>query len=266
MSKNNGKSTFAYFLRIAGVLTLICSVVALMLAVVNMVTKDTIEENTTKEKIEAVSRIFGEISGTKVDESGEHEVILVYSNEKYTGYVVTVKPQGYGGEIEMLVGINRDHTVKGVEIINMSETPGVGSRVKSDPNFLPQFTGKSGELTVGENVDGISGASISSRAVTAGINEALSVVVNVDETEVTEKESVETESVTAGTTATPEVESESGEPESYIDPSSVGEGDGANYYFPGDNKDVADNDATYDMEHDTNGTDAESDSDAPETT
>ena len=258
MSKN--KNTAAYFLRIAGVLTLICSVIALMLAVVNAVTKDTIAENTQKEKVEAISRIFGDVDDVETNTVEDHEINFVFCKDMLVGYTVTVKPQGYGGEIEMLVGIERGGSVQGIEIINMSETPGVGSRVKSDPGFLPQFKGMTGKLTVGDNVDAISGASISSKAVTAGGNEALSIEVDVSEYEkgaspATEKDTEQpTESAAEPETQT-EQPMETAE-DTHIDAALVGQGDQPWEYRPSDNVVVAVRDTTYYLEHET--TDTES--------
>ncbi len=258
MSKN--KNTAAYFIRIAGVLTLICSVIALMLAVVNAVTKDTIAQNTQKEKVEAISRIFGEVDEVETDTVEDHEINFVYSKDMLVGYTVTVKPQGYGGEIEMLVGIERGGSVQGIEIINMSETPGVGSRVKSDPGFLPQFKGMTGTLTVGGNVDAISGASISSKAVTAGVNEALSVSVNIANYEngsapVTEMETETQTGIETETAKQTEQPAET-EEETHIDAALIGEGEQAWEYRPSDNVVVAVRDTTYYLEHET--TDTES--------
>ena len=262
MSKN--KNGAAYFIRIAGVLTLICSVIALMLALVNAMTKDTIAANTEKEKIEAISRIFGEVDEVESYSVEEHEVNLVLYKDGVRGYAVTVKPQGYGGEIEMLVGIEPGGSVVGIEIINMSETPGVGSRVKSDPDFLPQFKGMTGTLAVGDNVDAISGASISSKAVTAGVNEALSVefdaaaeAAKLGKDAASGEDTADTEPETGPDTETEEItELTETEEETHIDSALIGAGDQAYDYRPSDNAVVAVRDTTYYLEHET--TDTES--------
>ena len=283
MSKNNRseKSTAAYFLRIAGVLTLICSVVALMLAAVNAVTKNRIEENTNNEKLRAVSRIFGEVDEVIPVEGTDPEILLVVKDGATPGYCVSVLPQGYGGEIDMLVGVCPDRSVKGVEIISMSETPGVGSRVKSDENFLPQFAGKSGPFEPGNGADAISGASISSRAVMDGVNAAitadfdfiaaaqkagLTVVTPSGEDDTTDG----TESAVPDTTAAPDTTAPpettaipvvtDTQPETYIDPASVGGyGEGENY--PADNMYVETMDTTglYQEHETTDTTTAETD-------
>ena len=71
----------------------------------------------------------------------------------------------------LMVGFRADQTLVGVQILSHSETPGLGARV-SDASYLGQYAGKSGTLTLGENVDAISGATISSRAVLSGVKEA----------------------------------------------------------------------------------------------
>lgn len=220
-NKNSEKSTefnTAYFLRIIGVLTAICGVVALMLSTVNMMTKDVIEENTKAETAAAVAKIFPEL--TKTEQFGTTEdgdVLLAIAGDRIVGYCVSTSSQGYGGEISMMVGIGCDMTVKGVRIISMSETAGLGSKTKND-SFLDLFKGSSGPFEVGNNVDAISGATISSKAVTDGVNKALKVKVDLkgaaskfglklegDTEEVTPTESEDTEVKTEVTdTAAPE--------------------------------------------------------------
>ncbi len=278
MSRNKSEnSTAAYFLRIAGVLTLICSVVALMLAAVNAVTKNKIAENINNEKLQAVSRIFGEVDGVIPVEGTDPEIILVEKDGATPGYCVSVLPQGYGGEIDMLVGISPDGTIKGVEIISMSETPGVGSRVKSDEKFLPQFAGKSGPFEPGNGVDVISGASISSKAVMEGLNKATSLdfdfetaasnagltidvpVETDDTTDTAEPETTSAPETTQSPETTVPVVTDT-QPDTYIDPYAVG-GYGEGENNPSDNMYVETVDTTglYQEHETTDTTTAETD-------
>ncbi|MCL2081333.1 MAG: FMN-binding protein [Oscillospiraceae bacterium] len=90
-------------------------------------------------------------------------------------YVFEVSPKGYGGEIEMLVGISSGGDVTGVAIVKMNETPGIGTKV-GEPAFLGRFIGKRAGVSVGRgsnNVDAVTGATVSSRAVAAGVSLAL---------------------------------------------------------------------------------------------
>ena len=92
-----------------------------------------------------------------------------------SGYVVEVTPSGFGGEIDMVVGISADGTVTGVSIISMSETSGLGANATKE-GFRAQYLGKTGALAVskdGGEIDALTGATITSRAVTRGVNSAL---------------------------------------------------------------------------------------------
>jgi len=90
------------------------------------------------------------------------------------GWAVLVKPRGYGGPIEMLVGIDTQGRVTGVKILNHRETVGLGAKIV-DPKFLNQFKGKTNAdaLEPKKDIEAITGATISSRAVCAGVKEAL---------------------------------------------------------------------------------------------
>jgi electron transport complex protein RnfG len=95
------------------------------------------------------------------------------------GYAIKVVASGSQGSIEMMVGVDAEGTVTGVSIVSNSETSGIGSRVMANENgVLDQFQGKSaadGTLTVGSNVTAISGATVSTKGVTTGVNAALAV-------------------------------------------------------------------------------------------
>lgn len=276
------KGDVGYYIRIAGVLTLICSFVALMLALVNMLTKDRIKALELEDKKSAVAQIFGDIDDALLyDAYTESEVYIAVKDGGAVGYCVSVVSQGYGGEISMMVGLDTSKNVVGVRIISMSETPGVGSKTQND-SFLSQYAGKNGPFTVGDNVDGISGATISSKGVTAGVNLALE--ANVDlraaaealglKTEVAygtgsaDADSITPDDITADAdTSESEFDSESRpaqavtnpmtqNEETHIDPSSVGMYQNAQYY-ESDTSYTYTKDTGYYMQKET--TDTESD-------
>lgn len=90
------------------------------------------------------------------------------------GYVLKIRTTGYSGEIVALVGIDRDFRIMGVKILTQNETPGLGAKI-IEKNFLAQFIGKPSEkifLKVDNKdgeIDAITSATISSRAITNGI-------------------------------------------------------------------------------------------------
>ena len=185
-----------FILQVAGTLTAICLVVAALLGVVNAVTAGRIEainfENTAM-SLKAVAETANEFNteeltdamtgaasaqGAKVTEAYE-----VKAGGENIGYAFKMVASGSQGNIEMIVGVDADNTVTGVSIVSNKETAGIGSKVM-DNNALPsgvgvldQFIGKSGagSLTVGKTVDAISGATVSSKGVTKGVNAALAV-------------------------------------------------------------------------------------------
>ncbi len=175
-------------IRIAVVLFLIVGITALMLALVNALTFKTIEKNQQEKIGLAMSEVLPADSYEPVDmeipEDGE--VSAVYAAKgadgSVLGYCVQTTTIGFGGEIEAVFGVSKENKITKAKIVSMSETPGVGTKT-NDEAFLSRFEDKSGTLTVtkGEvkaetEVAAISGATVSSRAVTAGANAALGIV------------------------------------------------------------------------------------------
>ena len=168
----------SYYIRIAGSLLLICMVTALLLAAVNLLTRDVIAENARREKEEAIALLYP--SFVRMEElpvlgeaEGVHTVYAVYEESGMAGYVVDLETTGFGGPINMMVGISPEGVVSGVRVVSHSETPGFGSRA-AEQAYLAAYTGKGGELVLGADIDAVSGATISSRAILAGVNLALS--------------------------------------------------------------------------------------------
>ena len=97
------------------------------------------------------------------------------------GYVIQVKSKGYGDFIEYTVGITNEGNINGISIISISETPGLG--MNAEKVIKPQFVDKTatqfsvvknGQLTDSTTqIEAISGATITSRAVTEGVNVAV---------------------------------------------------------------------------------------------
>ena len=104
--------------------------------------------------------------------AGVYEVMRY---ENHIGYAVSVIPSGFSGDIEMLVGIDHNGDIAGVRVLSMSETPNVGSKV-ADSDYLAGYEGKTGSLVLGSDIDAISGATVSSKGVTSGVNAALAAV------------------------------------------------------------------------------------------
>ena len=172
------ESSALYFLRIGGTLLLICAIVALVLSFVNTVTQEKIAQNETEQKRTAMVELFGsdKIEYTELDrlESDGERVEAVYrvaEDGSTVGYSVLVLSPGFGGDVQLMVAATADKTVIGVKIVSMSETPGLGTRV-DDADYLSQYAGLTAGLSASE-VDMISGATKSSKAVLNGVVDAL---------------------------------------------------------------------------------------------
>lgn len=175
----------AYIARLALTLLIITSLVALLLSGVNMITKDRIAAAKAEKTARAISAVLesGETAQeVTFDASANPLVTKVYANE--FGYAVQVAPAGFGGNIDMMVGVDKTGAVTGISIISHTETAGLGAmaadKTAKGEAFREQFAGLSGELAVGDQIDAISGATITSKAVTQGVNAALALVATMD--------------------------------------------------------------------------------------
>ena len=96
------------------------------------------------------------------------------------GFVIETVTQGYADEISVLVGVDNDGAVTGLVVKEMHETLGLGMNGLLDWQFLAQFLSTSGEAEVGATVDAITGATVTSKAVTRSVNSAVAYVTGAD--------------------------------------------------------------------------------------
>ena len=107
-------------------------------------------------------------------------VEAVDASGKALGYIFNITTsKGYGGDIQLTVGIQSDGTVSGYSVLSISETAGLGMKA-TEPSFYNQYVNKQADKFVvskdggdGEQIDALSGATITSRAVTGAVNAAL---------------------------------------------------------------------------------------------
>ncbi len=168
----------SHMLRLALTLLAIAAVVAAALAGVNAFTAPritAINEAKTKAAIEAVLPGGGEKLESFPDDTGI--VQAVYASDK--GYAIQVAPNGFSGAIVMMVGV-ADGKVVDISVITQGETPSLGAEIASSSAkgqaFRGQFQGLGGELAVTQDggvIDALTSATITSRAVTQGVNAAL---------------------------------------------------------------------------------------------
>lgn len=198
MSKEKVQMDPAYIIKLTVTLFLTCVIVAAALGGVNAVTEEKIDEINGENTVTAMKAVVADPDNTTFSDalpltdemtaaSGSVTLDSVYEAQaggSTAGYAIKVVASGSQGKIEMMVGVDAEGVVTGVSIVKNSETSGIGSKVMtnmptaSGVGVLSQFEGKSaddGVLTVGANVDAISGATVSTRGVTNGVNAALAV-------------------------------------------------------------------------------------------
>ena len=177
-------------------LLIISAVAALLLALTNSVTASTIAQRNEQANAEARKLVlesaqdFEEVKDVKTDNSKGVEVSEIYeakdASGNTVGYTLKVLPSGYGGTIELMVGIDSAKgQVSGINVVSNSETAGLGAK-SPDPEFSDQYKGKPlEELSVLKNgtpgdteIKAISGATITSTAVTNGVDAAIEVYNN----------------------------------------------------------------------------------------
>ena len=182
-----------YIIKLTVTLFVTCVIVAGLLGLVNSVTEGPIAEKNKTKTAAAIQEVLPEMEGSPAVVELTDEMTAAASGAGATiteayeaqaggsviGYALKIVASGSQGNIEMMVGVDAEGTVTGVSIVKNSETSGIGSKVMNNENgVLDQFIGKSaadGTLAVGRNVDAISGATVSSRGVTTGVNAALAV-------------------------------------------------------------------------------------------
>lgn len=174
-------------LRMCFALTVIGAACAALLAFVNSKTSAVIEKNKGGAKLEAAAEILPAFDNDPVQDTvklndGTRDV--VFYRARKAGHLVgaafeAISPNGYSGEISMLIGVDTAGVVTGVRILKHLETPGLGAKIET-PEFRDQFIGASRSKPEtwavkkdGGTFDQITGATISSRAVTSAIAQGL---------------------------------------------------------------------------------------------
>lgn len=164
------------------VLTVILVVAAVALAVTNLVTEGPISQRNLGEAQAALEEMFPEADAgasgfeqMSVEESGGLGfAYTVKQDGQVIGYAIQNTVQGYGGPIELTIGLGGGMELRGLRVggTEFNETEGLGAKAK-EASFTGQFQGKTPPLTLNGDVSGISGATVTSRAVVDGVNDGV---------------------------------------------------------------------------------------------
>ena len=184
-------------------ITVITLVAGLALGVVQDITADPIAKQEAQAKQDAYKAVFADADSFEtvdvdadamqsyLDENGyaaqsiDETMLAKDASGNELGYAFTVTTsEGYGGDIQMTVGITADGSISGISFLSISETAGLGMKAREE-SFYGQYVGVQADQFYvskdggeGEPIDAISGATITSRAVTGGVNAAIAYFQN----------------------------------------------------------------------------------------
>lgn len=167
-------------------LLLISLIAALSLGYVNEITEDKIAEQRAlaneraRKAVSSEADTFNEIDISDIEDALVVEGFEAIKDEMVVGYIFKTIPKGYGGSLEVIVGIDNNGTISGVRIGSHTETPGLGAKA-TDETFYNQYENMSANQMISVSktqssdteIQAISGATITSEAVTRGVNSAI---------------------------------------------------------------------------------------------
>ena len=175
------------------------AIMAVMVLSITLATGELANKNAQEEHLWVMQTLLpGSENFTLEAYSGEDANIRsVHKGE--TGFVIETATQGYAGQIVMLIGVSKEGKVTGLTIRDMQETPGLGMSAMWDEMFLAQFLNTQGGVAIGTAgadafsgatgsdsaetevyVDGISGATVTSKAIARCVNSAVAYVTGAD--------------------------------------------------------------------------------------
>jgi len=162
-AKNFWKQAFPMVL-----LTIVVAICVSILTYVDSITREKI----SAQEDEAVKTMLTEMFPEMSRYDFKDEIYTIYSNGDRVGYAFLAIGKGYGGDINILVGLTDESTVKGIKIVSQEETPGLGTRI-AEPVFTAQFAGIDiNNVALSRNggeIDAITSSTISSSAVVEAV-------------------------------------------------------------------------------------------------
>ena len=176
-------------------------VAAILLFCTSTVLQHTAEKNAQKEHLWLMQTLLPGSENFVVEPYGGEDANIVSVHKAENGFVVETLVYGYADNIRMLTAVNNDGKVTGLVVLEAHETAGLGNEALTDHVFLSQFLNSSGafevathgadafsgatgttEMAEGETVevDGITGATVTSKAIAKSVNSAVGFVTGAD--------------------------------------------------------------------------------------
>lgn len=160
------------------ILGIVCIISAASLGYFYKLTTPIIEQRMLSDQISLQKEILPQAVEFREAKIEDRTVYLGINNGKIVGGVAKVDVKGYGGTIELMVGVDSAGKVTGVRVLSHSETPGLGEKATKE-QYLSKFIGRSNSDINGVSL--ITGATISSKAIREGVKEGARVILKVME-------------------------------------------------------------------------------------
>ena len=176
------KSNLTNMVLVLGLTCLFCSAV---LGGAYVLTKDPIEAAAVAKTQNAIAQVLPHFSDVEYNEDGHYYKAM--DGDNLVGYAIESTVVGFGGNLSMLVGITPDGVVYNTSVLSHAETPGLGAKCTSDTKFMDQWKGfnpavkKLAVKKDGGDVDAITASTITSRAYTLAVENALKTFALVSE-------------------------------------------------------------------------------------
>ncbi len=168
------KSNLINMVAILGLTCLFCSGI---LGGAYALTKERIDAAAETKTQEAVAQVLPHFTGLEYDEEGNY--FKAEDGDALVGYAIVSTSVGFGGPLTIIVGVTPDGTVYNTSVLAHSETPGLGAKCTTDKKFMDQWRGfnpsvkKLSVTKDGGDVDAITASTITSRAYTQAVADAL---------------------------------------------------------------------------------------------
>lgn len=157
-------------------LMIICAVAAGMLAYTNQVTSVVIAEREYEKTVNQLKELFPTLTDFETKEvDGRSAIVATDANGNVVGVLAEGTAGGYGGDIRFNLGVDAEGKIVGLSILSHSETAGLGAKI-TEEWFWKQFIGKS-TSDAPFDVDNISGATVSTKAMEGGVEKELKEIV-----------------------------------------------------------------------------------------
>ncbi len=186
LAKSDNETSQEKAIRLGTTLFAVTAITGLLLGLVEWGTRDAILATRANDKSAALQNvmpeavIFNNFNKAELNETITDVQEALNDKKERVGWCVSVASKGYGGLVNFVVGIKADGSVRAINILSHSETPGLGAK-STKPEFYTQFNNKDelplkvvkGAANNPDEIAAISGATVTSNAVTNGVNEAV---------------------------------------------------------------------------------------------